>query len=154
MPSGANPTQSRLINTIYWATDDPLRPRSFDRGVPVEPGKPGSGDLLMIPGPMGIRWSERLLPRLETGEIAHQDLATPYRVLRWLRFAPRIGRDVFIKLYSHGAQEKNSTALLLEGGLDNLFRILTQVCHRLGHELNYVTTWEMRLAVDAAAQKG
>jgi len=153
MPSGNSPTQSRMVNTIYWTTDDPLRPRSFDCGVPVEPGKPGAGDLLMIPGPMGIRWSERVIPRMEAGEIAHNDLATPNRVLRWLRLAPRIGNDIFVKLHTHGAQERNFTALLLEGGLDNLFRILRQACERLGHELHYVSTWEMRLAVDAAAQK-
>jgi hypothetical protein len=153
MPSGNSPTQSRLVNMIYWATDDPMRPRSFDRGVPVEPGKPGSGDLLIIPGPIAIRWSERRLPRMETGEIAWQDPATLYRVLRWLQVAPRIGSNVFIKLYTHGAQERNFNALLLQGGLDHLFRLLSQVCHRLGHELHYVTTWELRQAVDAAAQK-
>lgn len=151
MPSGNSPTQSRLVNQIYWVTDDPLKPRSYDRGVPVAPGMPGSGDLLMIPGPIGLRWKERLLPRLENGEVAHQDLPTPYRVHRWLQLAPRIGRNVFIKLYTHGAQERNSTALLLQGGLDRLFGTLSETCRNQGHELRYVTTWEMRQAVDAAA---
>ena len=38
MPSGNSPTQARTVNTIYWVTDDPLRPRSYDYGVPVLPG--------------------------------------------------------------------------------------------------------------------
>jgi hypothetical protein len=151
MPSGDSPTQSRLVNRIYWATDDPLRPRSFDSGVPVEPGKPGSGDLLMIPGPIGIRWKERLRPRLETGELAHQDLPNAYRVRRWLELAPRVGSDIFLKLYAHGAQERNSKALLLERGLDRVFELLLAECRRSGHELRYVTTWEMCQAVLAAA---
>jgi hypothetical protein len=128
MPSGNSPTQSRIVNTIYWATDDPLRPRSYDRGVPVQPGAMGSGDLLMIPGPFGIRWAERLKPHLENGEFACQDLATPYRVHRWLELAPRIGRNIFLKLHAHGAQEKNATAMLLQGGLDRLFELLSEVC--------------------------
>jgi hypothetical protein len=153
MPSGADPTQSRTVNTIYWVTDDPERPRSYDRGVPVRPGAPGSGDLLMIPGPLGLRWSGRWKPRMEGGELAHQDLATPYRVRRWLELAPRVGRNIFLKLHTHGAQERNSAALLLNGGLARLFSLLSDECRRGDHELHYVSTWEMRQAVDAAAQQ-
>jgi len=152
MPSGASPTQSRTVNTIYWVTDDPLRPRSYDRGTPVKPGAPGSGDLLMIPGPLGVRFAERLIPRMENGEIASQDLPTPYRVRRWLELAPRIGRNVFIKLHAHGALERNAEALLLKGGLDRLFELLAMECRRCGHELHYVSTWEMRQAVDRAGE--
>jgi len=151
MPSGASPTQSRTVNTIYWVTDDPQRPRSYDHGVPVKPGAPGSGDLLMIPGPLGLRYADRLVPRLENAEIASQDLATPYRVRRWLALAPRIGRDIFLKVHTHGALERNAEALLLKGGLDRLFEMLSAECQRGGHELHYVSTWEMRQAVDRAA---
>jgi hypothetical protein len=151
MPSGNSPTQSRVVNTIYWVHDDPLKPRSYDNGIAVQPGAPGAGDLLMIPGPIGIRWSDRLIPRLETGEVAWQDLPTPYRVKRWLDLAPRIGKDIFVKLYTHGAQERNSNALLLQGGLDRLFTLLADGCRQRGHQLRYVSTWEMRQAVDAAA---
>jgi len=151
MPAPGSPTQARLVNTIYWVTDDPLRRRCFDRGVPVRPGVRGGGDLLMIPGPIGLRWRERLKPRLESGEIAHQDWATPYRVRRWLDLAPRIGNNIFIKLFTHGAQERNSKPLLLDGALDQLFDLVSAACRRDGHELRYVSTWEMRQAVDAAA---
>ena len=154
MPSANSPTQSRIVNTIYWVTDDPARPRSFDRGIPVRPGVPSSGDLLMIPGPLGLRFAERVLPRLEHGELASHDLPTPYRVRRWLDLAPRIGSNIFLKLYTHGAQEANIQALLLDGGLDRLFIMIPEECRRRGHELHYVSTWEMRLAVDRAAAPG
>jgi hypothetical protein len=150
MPYGASPTQSRTVNSIYWVCDDPLKPRSYDYGVPVKPGAPGKGDLLMITGPFGLRWAERLVPRVETGEIASQDLPSAYRIERWLDLAPRLGNDIFIKLYTHGAQDRNSTALLLQGGFDRLFTLLVEVCGRYNHQLRYVSTWEMRQAVDAA----
>jgi hypothetical protein len=152
MPSASSPTQSRTVNTIYWATDDPLRPRSYDHGVAVKPGAPGGGDLLMIPGPLGLRWKGRLVPRTETGEIACYDLPTAYRVERWLDLAPRIGGDIFIKLFTHGAQERHSSALLLDGGLDRLFTLLAEGCRRRGYQLHYATAWEMRQAVDAAVR--
>jgi hypothetical protein len=151
MPSGSSPTQARTVNKIYWVNDNPLQPRSYDYGTAVNPGAPGAGDLLMIPGPLGLRWSGRLIPRMETGELAAYDLPTAYRVERWLDLAPRVGSDIFLKLYTHGAQERNSTALLLEDGLARLFTQLAEGCRRRGHELRYVSTWEMRKAVDAAA---
>ena len=151
MPSASSPTQSRTVNTIYWATDDPLKPRSYDYGVAVKPGAPGSGDLLMIPGPLGLRWAGRLVPRTETGELACWDLPTAHRVDRWLDLAPRIGSDIFIKLFAHGAQERHSSKLLLEGGLDRLFTLLDEGCRRRAYRLRYVSAWEMRQAVDAAS---
>ena len=150
MPSAPSPTQSRMVNTIYWATDDPRLPRSFDTGTPVRPGENATGDLLMIPGPLGIRWKDRLLPRLEVGELAGQDPATPYRASRWLDLAPRVGDDLFLKLHTHGAWERN-TGMLLEGGLDRTFALLGDECRRRGCELRFASAWEMRQAVDRAA---
>jgi hypothetical protein len=154
MPSGNSPTQARTVNTIYWVTDDPLRPRSYDHGLAVKPGVSAAGDLLMIPGPLGLRWAGHIVPRMEGGELAWYDLPTAYRVERWLDLAPRIGNDLFIKLFAHGAQERHSSALLLEGGLDRLFSSLTEGCRQHGYQLRYVSTWEMRQAVDAAARTG
>ena len=150
MPSGNSPTQARLVNAIYWAVDDPGRPQSYDKGVIVKQGAPGQGDLLMIPGPLGLRWRDRLLPRLETGELASYDPPTAYRVCRWLDLAPRVGADLFLKLYAHGAQEAHMEALL-GGGLDTLFRALAVETRRRGLELQYVSAWDMYRAVIAAA---
>jgi hypothetical protein len=150
MPSGASPTQSRTVNQIYWVVDDPERPRSYDRGRAVVPGANGKGDLLMIPGPFGLRWEGRLAPRLETGELAGYNRPSEYRVKRWLDLAPRIGTDIFLKLFTHGAQERNSS-VLLEGDLDRTFALLRDECAREGCELRFVSAWEMRQAVDRAA---
>jgi len=152
MPSGASPTQARLINTIYWAVDDPHKSKSYDTGVPVIAGGTASGDLLMIPGPFGLRWAQRLKPRIEHSELCSYDPATEYRVRRWLELAPRIGDDIFLKLYTHGTQERHSK-YLLEGGLEFTLSLITRECRRAGLDLNFSTAWEMRQAVDSA-QRG
>ena len=59
----------------------------------------------MITGPLGLRIGPRLLPRVETGEIAGYDLPTPPRVRLWFDLAPTMGDDLFLKLYTHGAAE-------------------------------------------------
>jgi hypothetical protein len=154
MPSGASPTQGRILNTIYWTTDDPAQPRSYDRGTPVVPGKPGTGDLLMVTGPFCIRWGERMVPRIEKGELASYDMPNAYRVKRWIDVAPRIGNDLFIKLFTHGTQDRNSNALLRKGGLDDTFRLVAEECRRRGYEFRFVSTWGMRLAIDQAVAGG
>jgi hypothetical protein len=151
MPSGASPTQARFINAIYWAVDDPAKPKSYDTGIPVTPGSTATGDLLMIPGPFGLRWAERFKPRIEHSELCSYDPATKYRVRRWLELAPRIGEDIFLKLYTHGTQERHSE-YLLEGGLETTLSLITGECQRASLDLHFSTAWEMRQAVDAAVR--
>ena len=152
MPSGDSPSQSRMLNLIYWCVDDPDRPKSYDEGTPVLKGSLASGDLMMITGPFGLRWAERLTPRLELGELAVADPPTAYRVRRWFELAPMIGTDVFIKLHTHGAQEKNSN-MLLGHGLQDLFTLITEEAERRGCEVHYATAWELFLAVSAIQQE-
>jgi hypothetical protein len=153
MPCGPGPMQTRMINTIFWATDDPERPKSYDTGLPVSAGAFGSGDLLMITGPFGLRWRERLKPRLEIGELGRHDPPTPYRVSRWLDLAPRIGNDIFIKLFSHGTQEQHMSCLL-DDGLDRLYTEIAAQCAARGYDLRYASAWTMYRAVCAAAGNG
>lgn len=153
MPSGDESTQVHQVNSIYWAVDDPSRSKSHDRGPIVRAGRWDPRDLLMIPGPLGLRWVPgRLLPKVEAGELAHRDPATPLRVRTWLDLAPRVGEDLFLKLHTHGTQEKTSAALL-GGELDNTFRLLKDECRRREIELRYATPWEMRQAVERAARR-
>jgi len=152
MPSGDSPTQARLVNTIYYCNGDPHRPKSYDNGMPVTPGGVVDGDLLIIPGPLGMRWRDRLLPRLETGELRYGNVATPYRVRRWVELAPRIGADIFIKLFTHGAQDRNSAALL-GGVLETAFNLLVEEAGRRGCSIHFVSAWQMYLAIDALRQR-
>ncbi len=87
--------------------------------------------------------------RIEHSELCSYDPATEYRVRRWLELAPRIGDDIFLKLYTHGTQERHSK-YLLEGGLELTLSLITKECQRAGLDLHFSTVWEMRQAVDAA----
>lgn len=148
LPAAPDPSQAGPVNQIFRATDDPRRPRSHARGTPILPGRPADGDLTLIPGPLALRWGQqRLRPRLETGELAANDLPSPERARLWLARAPRIGEHVFVKLFAHGAQESNAAALL-SGGLALLFESLHAECLRIGAALHYVSTWEMWQVVE------
>ncbi len=151
MPCVNSPAQARTVNQIYWAVDDPARPKSYDRGQHFQAGDISNG-LLMIPGPLGIRWAERFLPRIEKGEIAGYDLPSQYRVQRWLSCAPRVGQDVFIKLFTHGTQERNSSALL-GGALDVLFRAVEAECEFRRWPFFYVSCWELYQAIEAIRRR-
>jgi hypothetical protein len=152
MPSLPSPTQGRVVNQIYWCTNNPgNRPRSFDHGIEATVGGGRRGDLLMITGPLGLRFGERLMPRQETGELAGYDLPTASRVRRWFDLAPSIGEDIFLKLYTHGAQERNLEPLL-NGGLASLFHWLAEEAERRGIEIHWATAWQMYRAADALIQ--
>jgi hypothetical protein len=149
MPSAPSSTQGRIINQIYWCTNNPdNRPRSFDHGIQATVGGGKCGDLLMITGPFGLRFAGRLLPRLETGEIAGYDPPTPSRVRQWFDVAPTIGEDLFLKLHTHGAQERNLEPLL-NGALANLFSWLAEEAGRRNIEIHWATAWQMYQAADA-----
>jgi len=152
MPSAPSATQGRVVNQIYWCTsnfDD--RPRSFDNGIEATAGGGRRGDLLMIAGPLGLRFDGLLIPRLETGELAGYAPSTPSRVRRWFDLAPTIGEDIFIKLYAHGAAEWNLKPLL-NGDLANLFGWLAEEAYLRGIEIHWATAWQMYQAAAARIQ--
>jgi len=158
MPAAPDPSQGGPINTIYWATDDPDRPRSFENGRPLRRGENIRGDLLMVPGPLHLNWRDRPFwkPRIETGELAGNDRVRPERFALWMEAAPRIGSDAFLKLYTHGAPEKNARGLLGEGeeqgDLDRLLYGIIDQCQRNGVELHFATAWELYQAIEAACR--
>jgi len=137
------------VNQIYWCTNNPDNsPKSFDQGIEATVGGGKRGDLLMITGPVGLRFAGRPIPRLEAGEIAGYDMPTPERVRQWFDLAPMIGDDLFLKLYTHGAQERNLEPLLNQG-LSNLFSWLAEEADRRGIEIHWATAWQMYQAADA-----
>lgn len=157
LPSVPYGTQTQIVNTIYWAVDDPTGPKSHNTGIPVEqsPERP-AGALMMIPGPLGVRsrllgYGDRLAPRIERGELGAHDMPTPDRVDLWIDVAPRIGEDVFIKLYAHGTQERHS-ASLLSTGLKQTLELMSATTKANGQELYFASAWEMKLAIDALRQ--
>jgi hypothetical protein len=152
MPSLPSPTQGHVVNQVYWATQTP-HPKSFDRGIEATAGGGRKGDLLMITGPVALRFTGRLVPRVEMGEIAANDVPTRERVRLWIDHAPQVGEDAFVKIYTHGAREDNADALLgtptKESGLAGMFRWFDELTRERGIELHWATAYEMFRAVEA-----
>jgi hypothetical protein len=121
MPSAPDVCQTTTVNRIYYAIDDPLRPKSHDQGIAARVGKtPPSEGLLMIQGPLVPDWNSRkwgLLPRLENGDLIGGRPPTLGRFRLWCSAGVSVaGRSdwLFVKLHTHGAQEKNAEMLLGE----------------------------------------
>jgi hypothetical protein len=119
-PSYPSPTQTRKINSIYYALDDPLGPKSHDWGRDVGDGDPPPDSLMLIQGPLTLNWHSRkfgLLPRIENGNLQASQPPAAYRVDLWLRARVRIKSRpdwFFVKLHTHGAVEANREILLGE----------------------------------------
>jgi len=154
MPSIPSATQGRVVNQIYWCTNNADgQPKSFDRGIEAKVDGGRRGDVLMITGPVGLRLSGRRIFRVETGEIAGYDMPTSARVRHWFDLAPAIGDDLFLKLYTHGAQERNLEPLL-GGGLSRLFDGIAEEADRRGIEVHWATAWQMYQAAAALIFRG
>jgi hypothetical protein len=118
LPSAPSAAQTSTINSIYYAEDDPHRPKSHDKGVPVQVGGAPSGDLMIIQGPLGMMWKNRkwgLIPRIEGADIRRTSPPTPARIDEWIRTGVHVrGRPewVFVKVHTHGAPEAEAEAML------------------------------------------
>jgi hypothetical protein len=146
LPAAPDPCQTRQVNSLYWAVDDPEQPRSHDRGTPVRIGGiPPASSLLMVQGPLTVRWNG-LKPSLEVGELAGHDPVTAGRVNAWLSAGPRLGNHLFVKLHAHGAPEKNA-APLLEKDLAAALSLTRAACERRGWQLVHATAWQAYRAI-------
>ncbi len=156
-PSAPHPTQPPIMNTIYYAKDDPARPRSHWKGVDAEYGRRGDGTLLLLTGPLCVNWSRRrrFLPAIENGDITDLNPAVPPRVDAWVRTGVHVRgfpRWVFIKAYTHGGQEPNAEQLLSDrpGSLSSLYRdLLARYNDGERYVVHFSTPWEMVQAVRA-----
>jgi len=156
LPSAPNDTQTWTLNCIYYATDDPERPKSHDRGVPVTVGGRTSGDLLLIQGPLGLDWRSRkwgLLPRVENGSLHGVNPPTVNRFRLWIDAGVCvIGRPewVFVKVYTHGCVEENA-AVLLGPAMERFYEEINgRFNDGRRYRLHYVTAREMANLVRAA----
>ena len=154
LPAAPSPAQTRTINAIYYATDDPQRPKSHDYGREVAVGLPPAGDLLIVQGILALNWQKRkwgFLPRIENSDLGAHRPPEPGRIPLWLRFAPRVRgaeNHLFIKLSCHGAPERHFDALLGNTARRFLEHLATNYT-KGRYRLKFVTCWEMVQAVHA-----
>ncbi len=148
MPSAPSNTQTRKVNSIYYAVDEPAKPKSHDWGVDVEFGKGEVGGLLMVQGPLGLTWHQRkygVLPKIESSGLYANSPPVAGRVKSWIQAGVSIRQapeHIFIKIYTHGAQEGISN-MLFGGGFDMMFSELTKQTSQLGGLLHFVSAREM-----------
>lgn len=156
LPSAPSDTQTRTINSIYYATDDPARPKSHDTGVRVRAGGQPSGDLMIVQGPLRLNWRERrfgVLPRIEASDVRRGCPPTAARVDAWVETGIHVqGRPewVFVKVHTHGTQEQDMDTLLGTAA-DAMYSHLEQAYNDgERHVLHYVTAREAYNIIKAA----
>jgi hypothetical protein len=109
MPS-ANECQTRKINSIYYAIDDPKKPKSHDWGEDARVGRRDPRGLFMMQGPLAINWRAPKYPRIENSTLTTANWGRPDRIECWLDCGVHVREKpewVFVKLHAHGAIEKD-----------------------------------------------
>ena len=155
-PSAPSDTQPSKVNSIYYAKDDPLKPKSHNRGKNVKVGGQPWGDLMIIQGPIGLNWKDRkwgFMPRIEASDIRRETPPTNDRVDLWIKANIHVkGRPdwVFVKIHTHGTQDRDMDTVLGKP-VDDMFTYLGKHYNDgENYRLHYVTAREMYNIAKAA----
>jgi hypothetical protein len=158
-PAAPNVSQTRTVNSVYYAVDDPLAARSHDYGVASHVGlTPPPEGLLMIQGPIALDWGRRIggfAPGLDVAAIDGSPGYGPAvrRFRMWVDAGIGV-RDrpewVFVKIHTHGAPERNASALLGPAMAGFHEAINREFNDGTRYRLHYVTAREMVNVVRAA----
>jgi len=170
-PSAPSPTQPRMVNALYRASDMPGRPRGHDKGVECRVSSvetdsitpslhhsntPVSSSLLLIQGPLALDWRNRkwgVVPRLENGVIGGNDPPTPQRAELWAGqhvHVQGVPRWVFVKVCTHGCLDVNRDTVLGEPMKSLHEHLQSRFNDGVNWRLHYVTAREMYNIVRAA----
>jgi hypothetical protein len=155
-PAAPDPCQTSTINQIYYATDDPNKPKSHDRGTRVRVGGKPVGDLMLIQGPLGFRWNSRklgILPRIENSDVRASCPADAARIDEWVNTGIHVeGRPewIFVKIHTHGTQDSDAHTLLGEPMSAAFHHLETRYKRGEEWKLHYVSAREMYNIAKAA----
>lgn len=158
LPSAPSDTQVAKINSIYYATGKDHACRGHETGVDVEVGKPASGDLMMIQGPLGFNLKSRkwgLIPRIENSDVRRDHLPSAARNQLWVDTHIHVkGKPewVFIKVHTHGCQEMDMDALLGDPAEAMYADLEARFNDGKRHVLHYVSAREMYNIIKAAEE--
>ncbi|MBU1628081.1 hypothetical protein KKB18_12000, partial [bacterium] len=155
MPS-LHESQSKKINNIYYAIDDPYKSKSYNKGVDVEVGKNPTGDLMLIEGPLAFNWKDWrhiFYPSIENSEITIDNPPSKKRIDHWVKCAIHVrGKPewIFIKVHCHGAPKKDHYTLL-DKPSDEMFGYLeTKYNDGKKFKLHYISAREAYNIIKAA----
>jgi hypothetical protein len=136
-----------MVNEIYWPTGDLRRRRAYDAGARCRVGHRYEDRILIITGPLALALRPRShRPRLEYGALTAHDPPTPRRIQTWVSQRIHIaGRPewLFVKVYTHGAQDQTAASLLGSGGQALHQTLTTTYNDGVRYQLHYVTAREM-----------
>lgn len=158
LPAAPDPCQTKTINQIYYATDDPCKPKSHDAGQRVEVGVSPVGDLMIIQGPLGLMSRSRkfgVFPRIENGDVRTSSPPRPDRIDDWVNTGIHVaGRPewVFVKVHTHGTQERDMPTLLGKPMSEAFSYLESRYNDGADWKLHYVSAREMYNIVKAAEQ--
>jgi hypothetical protein len=155
-PSAPHPTQPDKINSIYYAKDDPDLPKSHNTGIDSQVGKAAEGDLLLVNGPLMLNWKmlkKGIFPQIENSDIRKGMEPTNDRVDLWVNANIHVKGQpdwIFIKVHTHGTQERDMDVLLGKP-VDDMFSYLeSQYNDGDDYKLHYVNSREMYNIIKAA----
>jgi len=160
MPSAPHRTQTRTVNSIYYA-EDTAAPKSHDTGLPMKANATASlrdqGDhLLMVQGPLALNWKKRkwgFMPKVENGELSGANPPTVMRLELWEKFCPSVQGGpawVFVKLHTHGGISRNYN-MLLGRPMHQFHQQLREWASAIpGMNFHYATAREMTNMIHAA----
>lgn len=156
LPSAPSETQTSKINSIYYATGCDGKSKSHDTGVDVQAGKKGSGDLMIIQGPLMLNWKVRkygVFPKIENSDIRKSFPPTQQRVDLWVQAGVHVVNKPewkFIKIHTHGTQDDDIETILGDEA-DQMYSYLEkQYNDGKNYVLHYVSAREMYNIVRAA----
>ena len=155
MPTAPAVSQTRKINAIYYAQDDPARAKSHNSGVDVAVHGRTTGDLMIIQGPLALDWLRRkfgFAPKVENGEIQVSNPPSYERIKTWIAQHIHVkGRPewVIVKVSCHGAEDRSRDAILGEAA-DSMYAALETYRDRPDYALHYVTARELYNIIKAA----
>ena len=156
MPSCPSSTQTRKINSIYYAVDDACKPKSHDWGTDVGTKTAPDNAFLLIQGPLLLHWTNRkwgIIPRIENGNLQRNQPPNLARLDLWLKARVQIPTRpdwFFVKLHTHGAPEANQQVLLGQPMVDFHEGLRRRATEDKNFHYHYVTAREMYNLVKAA----
>lgn len=156
LPAAPDPCQTRTINRIHYAKDDPCKPKSHDTGPRVRVGGQEEGELMIVQGPLGFRWRSRkfgLIPRIENSDIRAVAPPSKDRIDAWVNTGIHVqGRPewTFVKIHTHGAEDCDMDTLLGKA-MDEAYTYLeSKYNDGTKWKLHYVSAREMYNIAKAA----
>lgn len=158
-PAMGQTSQPSWVNKIFYAMDDPERPKSHDTGIVSSVGLVTTEDQLqLLPGPYMIDWLDwrfKTHPTFDDGNLYWEIPSSLHRFEVWLKANIHVkGRPnwVFVRPFTHGADIKRGGDSNILGA--NFDRMLSDIENSYNdgqkYRLHYMTAREAFNVIKAA----